>query len=178
MFKFNLIKATLADKPALENMWYYYVYDLTRYCGFIKDWKSPTELSFKSDDITECFSGHDSHFFVIKIGDEYAGFAYFKKLEVMPYVDWFMNDFYIISKYQRSGLGKEVAKEIFEKFPGEWSVGIIPEHKGALSFWRNVIKSFKHDAFIEEMKTREQLQTKERPDPYPMVMLRFNSGMT
>jgi len=72
MRKFNLVQATLTDRPVVENMWYYYVYDLTRYCGFIKGWKSPTELSFKSDDLTKYFTDQDSHLFLINIGNEHV----------------------------------------------------------------------------------------------------------
>lgn len=171
--KLNLVKATLSDKPLVENMWYYYVYDLTRYCGFMKGWSSPTELSFKSDDLTPFFTNANNHLFLIDIDNEHAGFVLVKKLDVMPELDWFMSEFFIVSKFQRSGIGQAVAKEIFEQFPGEWAVGVLPKNKGALTFWRKVITEYTDQNFYEEEKLSEQLKTAEYPDPNPMIMIRF-----
>ncbi|MGE4348846.1 MAG: GNAT family N-acetyltransferase [Candidatus Berkiella sp.] len=174
MKKIDLIKATLVDKPMIEHMWYYYVYDLTRYCGFMRG-GNPTELSFKSDDLTKYFIVPHNHLYLVNIDDEISGFVLVKKLEIMPAVDWFLSEFYIVSKFQGTGIGSAVAKEIFEKFPGEWSVGVLPENAGALKFWRKLISEYVFDNFHEVEKSSEQLKTAEHPDPYPMIMLRFKS---
>lgn len=176
MKKFNLIEATLTDYPVIENMWRYYVYDLSRCCGNLEGWESPTELSFKCDDLTGYFETPDSHVFLIKMGNEHAGFVFVKKLDVMPEIDWYMSEFFIISKFQRSGIGEVVAKEIFEKFHGEWAVGVLPENTIGLNFWRKMIKKFTHENYFEEYKTSEKLKTKEHPNPHPMIILRFNSN--
>ncbi len=173
MLKYDLIPVQPADYPIIENLWYYYVYDLSRYCGSLAGWQSPTELCFTTDELAKYFT---THMFLIKIGKECAGFVFLNKSDDAPKVDWYMSEFFIISKFQKSGIGQLVAKQIFEKFPGQWSIGVLPENSPALHFWRKVINSFTQGNFQEEHKTSDQLKTKDHPNPYPMIMLRFHSS--
>lgn len=170
-----MIEANSEDFSIIERMWPFYVYDLTRYCGHKPGWKNPTDHTFKNDNVAHYFEGTNSHTLLIYIVNENVGFVNIKKLDVMPEVDWYMNEFYIISKYQRHGIGQEVANQILEKYTGEWSIGILPENLAALHFWRKTINAYTQGDFREEHKSKEQLITNEHPNPYPMIMLRFKS---
>lgn len=175
MSQFALIEATVENFALIEHMWPFYVYDLTRYCGHKLGWQNPTEITFKNDNVSHYFQGTNAHTFLILIEKEYVGFVNIKQLEVVPEVDWYMNEFYIISKYQKHGIGQAVANEIFKKYNGEWSVGVLPENLPALHFWRKTINNYTQGLFHEEYMSKEQLITNEHPDPYPMIMLRFQS---
>ena len=48
----QLIEATLADYPIIQNMWLFYIYELGRYCGAINGWECPVNLNFIPDDLT------------------------------------------------------------------------------------------------------------------------------
>ena len=173
---FDLIRATTKDIHILNCLWPFYVYDLTRYCGHLNDWVSPTDLSFKKYDLSPFFRSNFSPVYLIQIKEEYAGFVIITKISAMPEVDWYMQEFFIISKFQRHGLGEKVAMSIFKQLAGKWAVGVLLDNSPALAFWRKVIKEYTQDNYIEEIKTSAQLRTKEYPDPYPMVMLQFTSG--
>lgn len=175
MRQFSLVEATSENFAIIEHMWPFYVYDLTRYCGHKPDWQNPTALTFKNDNVRHYFQGINAHTFLIFIEKEAVGFVNIKQLEVMPEIDWYMNEFYIISKYQHHGIGAEVAKEILQKFNGEWSIGILPENELALRFWRKTVSNYTRGIFHEEYRSTEQLITNEHPNPYPMIMLRFKS---
>jgi hypothetical protein len=49
-------------------------------------------------------------------------------------VDWNIGEFFILAKFQSSGVGSAVAREIFTRFPGKWSVAAMPENVGAVNF--------------------------------------------
>jgi RimJ/RimL family protein N-acetyltransferase len=110
-----------------------------------------------------------------KVGDEVAGFVLINQLEVMPEVDWNMGEFFIVGKYQRSGLGRAVATQVFAQFPGQWSVGAIPENSRALGFWRQIIGHHTQGQFTQTLKSSADLKTAEHPDPLPLIMFTFQS---
>lgn len=138
----KLIPATLEDHPIIEKMWPFYVYDMSRGCGFNKGWESPTDLTFIPDDLTPYFNDPDKKVFIIKVDNEFAGFVLLNNREI--------SEFFIIAKFQGKGLGKIVAEEIWHMSPGIWRVPVIPENKQALVFWRNVIAEYTTGNYKEE----------------------------
>ncbi|MBS0289828.1 MAG: GNAT family N-acetyltransferase [Proteobacteria bacterium] len=176
MKRTELIKATLADYEVVQNMARFYAYDMSRDCGQqLEGWEFPKNGLYECNDFKKYLEGNSNHAFLIKIDDELAGFLFVNKLEVMPEVDWNIGEFFIVAKFQRSGIGRTIAKRIFDQFPGEWSVGAIPQNTRALNFWRKIIVEYTHGKFHEVEKTSEQLKTAEHPDPYPMILLRFRT---
>ena len=167
----DLIKATLADYPLIENMWRFYVYDMGRYCGFNEGWECPADLSFVPDDLTSYFVDQTRKAFLVKVGGELAGFVLLNKVSTKPEIDWNMGEFFILGKYQGKGIGEQVAVQIFEKFPGVWEVTVTPENVGALKFWRKIITVYSDNAFSEDRKIVDY------PEPHPMIILRFISNL-
>jgi hypothetical protein len=63
-----------------------------------------------------------------------------------------ISDFFIMRKYRRRGVGKEVAISLFEQFHGTWEIRQTFSNKNAYEFWKHVIKKYKCDgAYQEEM---------------------------
>lgn len=52
---------------------------------------------------------------------------------------WLMNEFFVLRKYQRQGVGERAARLLFDQFPGHWEVAELAENVGARAFWRRVI---------------------------------------
>jgi len=52
-----------------------------------------------------------------------------------------IGEFYILPCYRKKGLGQQFAFYIFDAFPGKWQVRQIISAKGAISFWRKVIRA-------------------------------------
>lgn len=171
-----LVKATLADYPVIQNMARFYAYDMSRYCGQeLEGWEFPDNGLYECSDFKKYLEGEGKHAFVLKMDDELAGFVFVNKLEIMPEVDWNIGEFFIVAKFQHSGIGAHIAMQIFDMFPGEWSVGAIPQNTRALHFWRKVVAEYTHGKFDLVEKTSDQLKTTEYPDPYPMTILRFKA---
>ncbi|MCR8630312.1 GNAT family N-acetyltransferase [Paenibacillus radicis (ex Xue et al. 2023)] len=97
--------------------------------------------------------------FIVKVDGEIAGFALvsldvpteYMKLSSAEVTN-VISDFFIMRKYRRKGVGKEVALLLFEQFHGTWEIRQTLSNKNAYEFWRNVIKEYKSDGtFQEEM---------------------------
>jgi predicted acetyltransferase len=171
----SLIQANPNHQSAIEHLWPFYVYDLTRYCGQKPGWQNPTDLSFTSSCVKDYFEDPNSQIFLVKVDDEFAGFVMVKKPDFLPEVDWFLSEFYITSKFQRNGFGQAVAIEMFNGLKGEWALGVLPENIAAYSFWRKTLSLYTNNQYREAHKTKEELKTPLYPEPYPMNFFIFSS---
>lgn len=150
----NIIPATLKDYPTILNMARFYVYDLSRECGFIsKEWALPPDGLYESFDFKNYFEDPSRKAFLIKVNNELAGFVLLNKAVTLPLTEWNMGEFFILAKFQGKGIGQQVAHQIWEMHPGLWEVSIIPENKSALAFWRKAILTFTSGKYTEEIKT-------------------------
>lgn len=150
----QLIPATLADHTTVQNMARFYVYDMSRYCGFISDeWAIPADGLYESYDFKSYFEDSSRKAFLVKVDDELAGFVLLKTAGILPETEWYMGEFFILAKFQGKGIGGQVASQIWNMHPGFWEVLVIPENKSALAFWRKTIAGFTNGGFKEEIKT-------------------------
>ncbi len=47
---------------------------------------------------------------------------------------WWMDEFFVMRKYRRKGVGEIVAREVFDRLPGTWEVGQIAPNEVARKF--------------------------------------------
>lgn len=146
--------ATLDDYPIIQNMARFYVYELSRDCGFISDdWALPSDGLYESFDFKNYFEEPTRKAFLIKVGNELAGFVLLNQAGIYPDTVWNMGEFFITAKFQGKGLGFLVSSELWNMYPGLWEVSVIPENKPALNFWRKTISKITMGNFQEEVKT-------------------------
>lgn len=171
VFAPELINATIDDYPIIQNMARFYVYDMSRYCGFIsEDWACPEDGLYECLDFKSYFIEPDRKAFLVRVGNELAGFVLLNQVGTLPELDWNVGEFFILAKYQGKGVGKQVAHELWNRFPGVWEVSVIPENKAGLVFWRHAIMSYTLGNHIEQMKTlKDESQSKQR------IIFNFNT---
>ena len=58
-------------------------------------------------------------------------------------------EFFVMIKYRRKGVGRFVAKEVFNKHKGMWEVLQIPTNIRAQKFWKSVIDEYTNGAYEE-----------------------------
>lgn len=76
MQNINIITATLADYPVIQNMARFYVYDLSRQCGFIsKEWMIPEDGLYECFDLKSYFEDPARRVYLIRVEEELAGFT-------------------------------------------------------------------------------------------------------
>ena len=91
------------------------------------------------------------------------------KVGSTPDVDWNIGEFFIVSKFQGKGIGRHVAEQVFNQFPGIWETSQIPENKAALDFWEKIVNDYANGQYEKSLKTIAE------PKPHPMVVLKFAS---
>ena len=66
---------------------------------------------------------------------------------------WYMDDFFVMRKYRRGGVGTWLARHCFDTFPGRWEVGEMAENTAAQAFWRRVIGNYTGGGFEDFVPT-------------------------
>lgn len=71
--KIDLIPATMADYPVIQNLGRFYIYELSRFCGIpYKAFKCPENGLIEFDDKKIYFMDQNHKAFVVKVDDELA----------------------------------------------------------------------------------------------------------
>jgi len=58
-----------------------------------------------------------------------------------------IDDFFVMHKYKRQGVGKYCAECVFGMFKGTWQIWFHPNNKAANNFWINVVDEYTEGAF-------------------------------
>ncbi len=125
----TLSKATKEDKNTIQNLGRFYIYEMSRYCGFLPTWEIPSNGLFECIDLSSYCEDPERHAFLIKVDGELAGFVLINKIGSTPDVDWNMREFFVVSKFQGKGVGRYVSEKIFNQLRGTWKTSQIPEKK-------------------------------------------------
>jgi predicted acetyltransferase len=95
------------------------------------------------------WSSRQCHPFVATVNAKYAGLALVgPAVKVGPSGHW-MDQFFVLKKYRRSGVGRALARAVFDALPGTWEVGQMLRNEPAQAFWRKIIGEYTGGAFVE-----------------------------
>lgn len=137
-------RAAEDDRLPLSRMLELYNHDLSEF------WPHDLDMHGEYGYELDRYWGKKDHFpFVVLVAGKFAGFALVNdEVKVGASGRW-MDQFFILRKYRRSGVGSAVARRVFAEIPGSWEVGQILINHPAQAFWRNVIGQFTAGAFAE-----------------------------
>lgn len=135
----ELIRAAPAHRSLLRQLYELYCHDFSSMTqadlGADGYWTGADFLDDWPDDL---------HIYLIQVNGQWAGFAW---IETGGYIDphtrhHLMDEFFVLRKYRRRGVGEWAAVRLFNQYPGTWEVGEIPENSEAQQFWRTVIDRY------------------------------------
>ena len=86
--------------------------------------------------------------FLLRADGSLAGFALVRQIAAEP-VTYDMGEFFVLRKFRRSGLGRQVACSLFDRFAGAWEVRELPSNGAAQAFWRRIIADYTAGAFTD-----------------------------
>jgi predicted acetyltransferase len=129
-----LVAATAADLPVMQNLGRFYVYDMARTCSEVRGYACRADGFWECMDLAPYFREARFHPFLLRSGEEPAGFAVVRDLGG----GWNMEQFFVTAPYQRSGNGRRLFRELLARFPGAWRIEVLPQNGPALAFWRRV----------------------------------------
>ncbi|MEQ6377739.1 GNAT family N-acetyltransferase [Bacillaceae bacterium S4-13-58] len=148
-------RAELHEKEVLRSLMQYYFYDFSEYIN-IDVTDNGAFLDYPSF--------HDywmdpSRFAYLIIADgKLAGFA-LVSYRTSPYRNFFsMDEFFVMKKYRRYGVGKKVAYDLFRMHQGNWEISEIAPNKPAQSFWRKIIQEFTNGNYRERNENSKFIQ--------------------
>jgi len=126
----EVVEAAIEDKAVLSRLLELYQHDFTEFLDADVDAHGLYGYKYLDHYWTE----PDRHPFLFQVDGRWAGFALVRS---GPPHD--MAEFFVMRKYRRSGIGREAARAVFARFPGEWQVREERENRGATKFWRGAI---------------------------------------
>ncbi len=85
------------------------------------------------------WSNKDCRPYVATVAGRYAGVALVDRAAKVGAEAWWIDQFFVLKKYRRCGVGRQLARQVFASLPGQWEVGQLPENLAAQAFWRSVI---------------------------------------
>lgn len=132
------------DFPALAQMLELYQYDLSDI--WIQDLDAQGRYGF---DLTRHRLANRSRAYIARDGLQYVGFALIAPAIVTQTEGTWMEQFFILKRYRRSGFGRALAEFVFLRHPGPWEIGQIVGNATAYSFWRKVIGEVTAGQFTE-----------------------------
>lgn len=137
----DLITPTPADRPLFDRLAQLYAYDFSP----MTDLRIDAEGRFGAH---PCFAAiwtdPNRHARLIRTGGEIAGFAIV--LET-PGPAFEIEQFFVMRKFRKRGLGRAAAVGMLDQFRGRWTVDQVHENPAAQVFWRRVVSTYTRGEF-------------------------------
>lgn len=137
-------RARPEDFPALQQMLELYQYELSDIWPQDADGQARYGYDLDRHRLGERFHAH-----VARVGAQYAGFALVAPAVVTRREGHWMEQFFVLKRYRRAGLGQAFATGVLQAHPGPWEVGQMPANTAARAFWRRVIGALTGERYTE-----------------------------
>ncbi len=140
-------QANLEDKCVLRNLLELYAYDFSKFDQ--ADVDSHGLYGYEYLDNYWIEDGRRP--FLVKIDGKLAGFVLVRTInEAEACLVHSIAEFFILRKYRKNGVGRAVAYQVFDMFPGQWSVAEMASNLPAQAFWRKIISDYTNGNFEEK----------------------------
>lgn len=141
----QLLRAEEQDKPVIRNLMQYYQYDTTEYNN--DDPSSFGLFDYKYLDHYWTDYGKEIEgrvAYIIKISDSLAGFVLVNNYSVFNKDSntKTIAEFFIMRKWRKKGIGKDIAFRILDTHEGLWEVKQEKENIIAQKFWESVVNQY------------------------------------
>ena len=133
-----------AEEAVLGNLFELYLHDMAEWFGF--DLGADGRYGY---DVTS-----DKAAYLVRVDGALAGFALTHS--AAPWLDepdsMDVDEFFIVRRFRRHGLGAQVARWLWAQHPGRWLVRVYEPNVPAVPFWRGTIAAFTNQDFTEERR--------------------------
>ncbi|MCG9671948.1 GNAT family N-acetyltransferase [Vibrio chagasii] len=140
----QLIEIKEQERKVLENLFSYYIYDMTEYMK----WSPNNEGKFSYDtsqfDVYWEREDHISYF--IYVDAELAGFVLVRRYPSDLSI-YDIEQFFVLRKFKGQGVGKEALAQVVSVFTGKWQIRVLLENSAALYFWKSAVSRIVGDKF-------------------------------
>ena len=152
----KLIPASGEHQGVIKNLMQFYIYDFSEFAGYDVE---EDGLFAAYPFLEEYWKEKDQKFpYIIKKEEKYAGFVLIKFIESEKRNYFSIAEFFIMKKYRREGIGKAIAKQIFNLHKGQWEVYQKESNKPAQLFWNKIIDEYTKGQFKERFENGRRIQ--------------------
>lgn len=146
--RIKLVHATSQQRGVVRQLYELYCHDFSPLTGF----DLGDDGYWTGDDFLAPWPDDRLQIYLVRAAERWAGFAWIARGSYLdPAIEhhYLMDEFFILRKYRRQGLGEQVAVRLFNSFEGVWEVGETLENVEAQAFWRLVIGRYTDHHFQE-----------------------------
>jgi predicted acetyltransferase len=137
--RIEILKAGPEREPLIGRLLELYQHDFSEFDGDDVD----DDGTYGSPYLPAYWQESGRHPYLLRVDGHWAGCAL---VHSGPPHD--MAEFFVMRKYRGGGVGAAFARDLFARFPGEWTVREIEPNTPAQAFWRRVIPvPFTEDAW-------------------------------
>ena len=122
------------------------------YCHDMSEWfdlDTGADGRYSYDTASVWAKGYDAY--LARVGDSIAGFAL-----IGSGSEWLgdvgghdVHEFFIMRKFRRRGIGRNMATFLWNEHLGEWLVRVLEANAPAITFWRGGISSYSVGSYRE-----------------------------
>lgn len=144
----KILRVDRSHDPILRNLLELYVHDMAEWFKF------ESGKDGRYGYATEKFWGDDHAVYLAYAGPIPIGFGLIGPAESNtgdPGVKD-LDEFFIVRRHRRSGVGRVVAAHIWDANPGGWLVRVYQGNRPALPFWRGAIADYTKGEYQEEVR--------------------------
>ncbi len=151
--RIEVVEAGPTDRAVIENLAQLYQYDFSEMSrGDPQHGNVMADGRFHNIDLDRFYAEEEHHEFLVRVEEEIAGFVLVSpgsSFRDAAESVWWIDEFFVMRKYRRLGVGEHVATTIFDRFPGTWQVAEMDVNTEAQTFWRGVIGRYTAEDFEE-----------------------------
>ena len=136
----ELVEVNETEKSVLRQIMELYAYDFSEFDGADVNEHGLYGYTYFDYYWTE----ESRHPFFIRVDGKLAGFVLINEYcyVVKEPGTKSIAEFFVMRKYRRKGIGKTVAFQIFDRFPGKWEVIQHGENEPSKIFWEEIIREY------------------------------------
>lgn len=145
---FSIRTALPEDRLPLQRMLELYQYELSDF------WEQHLDAHGEYGYALDRYWGHPACLPLLATWQGHpAGFALVDGAVRVGTQGHWMDQFFVLKRYRRAGLGARLAQHAFRARPGPWEVGQMTANLAAQAFWRRVIGAFTGGVYVEHTLT-------------------------
>lgn len=143
-------RASLDEKPVLENLMELYIYDLSKIVPNREFFLLNDEGRFGYPRFDRFWQDPGCNAYLFRYDGKLAGFSlthsspFFNKDKDGRVI----GEFFILYPYREKGLGVQAATKVMQFEPGFWEMRVINDNKVAVNFWEKVLQTATDDDYI------------------------------
>ncbi len=152
--KIDVVEATREDELVLERLFQLYQYDFSEIMGG----DTGDDGLFHYISLGDVWEDERTHAYIARVDGLLAGVAIvIERSHFTADTDvTFMDEFFVMRKYRRTGAGSEFATTLFDIFPGRWEVAEVAPNTDGMAFWRAVIGTYTDGKFEERLENSDK----------------------